>query len=161
MIIMAIDASTYSTGVAIFNNQKLIYQQCIRATSADLIDRVVFMSIRIQSIAKEYQPSDVIMEDPLPEECGHSQNTYRALMYLQAGVVIKLHEIGLNVKFYVSSHWRKLVGIKTGRGIKRQMLKGASIELVKAKFDLDVNDDIADAINIGVAYWLEYGSAFY
>lgn len=29
MIIMAIDGSTKSTGIAIFNNKKLIYQECI------------------------------------------------------------------------------------------------------------------------------------
>ena len=81
-------------------------------------------------------------------------------MYLQAGVAIELHGLGYKIHFYVSGHWRKLVGIKTGRGIKRSALKAASVALVKDKFELDVNDDIADAINMGTAYWLENGSAF-
>lgn len=160
MIIMSIDASTFSTGIAIFNESKLIYQQCIQSNSGDTIQRIIFMSNRISSIVKEYQPTDIVMQDPLPQECGHNQKTYKALMYLQAAVAIALHELGRQIVFYQASHWRRLVGIKTGRGIKRQALKQASIALVKAQFDMDVNDDLADAINIGMAYYNQNASVF-
>lgn len=160
MIIMAIDGSTKSTGIAIFNNKKLIYQECIQSISTDMIKRVIFMTNRISAIVQEYNPTDIIMEDPLPEQVAHNQAAYKALMYLQAGVVIELYKLGHMVHFYGSQHWRKIVGIKTGRGIKRQALKQASIALVWNEFELEVNDDIADAINIGLAYFYENGSCF-
>ena len=50
--------------------------------------------------------------------------------------------------------WRKDCGIRTGRGIKREALKKADIQFVKDNYNIDVNDDIADAICIGHAYQL-------
>jgi hypothetical protein len=52
------------------------------------------------------------------------------------------------------------VGIHTGRGVKRETLKAASIKLVEENYGLKVNDDVADAVNIGFAYYKENGSAF-
>ena len=49
---MSIDAATYSTGVAIFNDQNLIYQECIQASSEDMINRIKFISKRIGEIVK-------------------------------------------------------------------------------------------------------------
>ena len=160
MIILAIDGSTKSTGIAIFNNNRLIYQECIQATSSDMIKRVIFMSQRIRDIAIQYPPTDIIMEEPLPQEANHNQATFKALMYLQAAVAMEMKKLNKDIHFYVANHWRKMVGIKTGRYVKRQALKEASIALVKAKFDIDVNDDIADAINIGLAYFYQNGSFF-
>ena len=45
------------------------------------------------------------------------------------------------------------MGIKNGRGIKRQTLKEADIEFVKNKYRINVNDDVADAICIGLAQY--------
>ena len=50
--------------------------------------------------------------------------------------------------------------MKTGRGIKRENLKKASIELVKNTFNMQVNDDVSDAICIGMAYIKQNRSAF-
>ena len=81
-------------------------------------------------------------------------------MYLQASIVLMFHQKKQKVEFYTASHWRKLCGIKTGGGIKRETLKKASIQLIKEKYNVDVNDDIADSICLGYAYALENGSAF-
>jgi Asp/Glu/hydantoin racemase len=60
----------------------------------------------------------------------------------------------------VASHWRAVCGIKTGKGIKREALKQASRNLVKQIYNADVNDDISDAICLGMAYLAEHKSAF-
>ena len=92
------------------------------------------------------------MEDILPSDVGNNQKIYKALIYLQAAIVLMFHKNKINVDFYVASHWRSACGIKTGRGVKRDTLKQASIKLVKATYNIDVNDDIADAICMGIAY---------
>lgn len=92
------------------------------------------------------------MEDILPSDVGNNQKIYKALIYLQAAIVLMFHKNKINVDFYVASHWRSVCGIKTGRGVKRDTLKQASIKLVKATYNIDVNDDIADAICMGIAY---------
>lgn len=57
----------------------------------------------------------------------------------------------IDIEYIYPSSWRASIGIKTGRGIKRTTLKQKDIEFVKEKWNLDVNDDEADAICIGFA----------
>ena len=77
--------------------------------------------------------------------------TQRFLTRLQG--VVYAWCITNNCKFNVirPTVWRKLVGIKQGKNIKREQLKQESIDYVKTKYNIDVNDDIADAICIGDA----------
>ena len=63
-----------------------------------------------------------------------------------------LHKYDKQIELYAASHWRSVVNIKTGKGIKRENLKIASQNLVKAIYNIDVNDDISDAICLGIAY---------
>lgn len=58
----------------------------------------------------------------------------------------------IKIEYVYPSEWRKVLGIKQGAGVKREALKAADIQWVKTKFNIDVNDDIADAIGIGFSY---------
>lgn len=160
MIIMSIDASTKSSGIAIFNNDKLIYSTCIQCNYGSTYKRINYMIEKIVEILKQYKPTNIVMEDALPDMTGYNQSTYRALMYLQGGLMLQFDKLNYQIDLVVSSHWRKLMGFKLGRYAKRDYFKQHSVELVKNIFGLEVNDDIADAINIGLAYWKENGSAF-
>ena len=77
--------------------------------------------------------------------------THRALTWIQAAIAFLAHDIDKNIEFeYIyPSTWRKACGIHTGRGIKREVLKQKDIEFVKKEYNIEVNDDIADAIGIG------------
>ena len=50
MKIMSLDASTKSTGVAIFENKKLIYYDCITASSTDVIKRIQIVISKLNQI---------------------------------------------------------------------------------------------------------------
>ena len=137
MKVLAIDASTKSTGIAIFENTNLIYYGNIISNKGYFI------------------------EDILPQDVKHNQTVFKTLIYLQASIVISLYlENKQNVQLCTASHWRRLCNIKTGRGIVRQTLKKASIDFVKQKYNINVNDDISDAICLGYAYVMQHGSAF-
>lgn len=151
-ITMAIDGSTKSTGIAIFNEQKLEHYECIACNMSDTFARIKIMASKIKELHTKYNVNNVIMEDVIPEDVHHNDAVYTSLKYLQAAVVLGLHDLGQKVEFYVSSEWRKKCGIKTGRGIKRDSLKFADVKFVKDNYNIDVNDDIADAICIGWAY---------
>lgn len=152
MITMAIDGSTKSTGIAIFDEQKLVHYECISSSKTDTLARIKLMAAKIKEIHIKYNVTNVIMEDVIPEDVHHNDNVYTSLKYLQAAVVLALHDVDQKVEFYVSSEWRKKCGIRTGRGIKRETVKASDIAFVKTNYNLDVNDDIADAICIGWAY---------
>ena len=57
-------------------------------------------------------------------------------------------EFNLVPEFVFPNTWRAACGIPTGRN-QRESLKPRDIAFVKKQFNLDVNDDIADAICIG------------
>ena len=160
MITLAIDGSTKSTGIAIFNQGKLIHYECITASAYDVNKRIEKMINRIRQLYDQYKPTDIVMQDVLPQDVKHNQNIFKALIYLQAGIVLQLHKSGANAILYTASHWRAQVGIKTGPGIKRQKLKQASQKLVKSIYNIDINDDVSDAICLGIAYIKQHKSAF-
>ena len=61
MIIMAIDASSKSTGIAVFDEQKLVHYECIAATDNDAFTRIKKMVARIKNIYEAWNVTNVIM----------------------------------------------------------------------------------------------------
>ena len=151
MITLAVDASTKSTGVAIFENQELKHYECITASSTDLFKRIHKMQDEIEKIIKEYKVDRIVIEDVIPDDVHGNQNVFNALKWLQGYLVEVFVRNKLPYEFMVASHWRKLCGIKTGSGVKRESLKPKDIAFVKNQFGISANDDICDAICIGFA----------
>ena len=154
MITLALDPSTKSTGWAIFDNQSLIKSGCITASSPNLYSRIDKMIKEISALFLTYQITNVAIEDVIPEDVRHNQTIFKALIYLQGFILheINNHSSVKTIKFYTTSEWRKLCGIHTGRGVKRESLKPADKAFVKNQFNVSVNDDEADAICIGFAF---------
>lgn len=158
---LAIDASTKSTGIAVFDDNKLIHYECISENDGNKLTRIDKMVKKIIPIIKKYKPESIVMQEVLPQDVKHNQAVYKALIYLQAAIVLQNYRCGgPDINFVVSSHWRKVCGIRTGRGVRRQTLKKASQDLVKQLYKIQVNDDVSDAILIGVAYIIQNRSAF-
>lgn len=148
-ILLSLDISTKSTGVAIFKDDELIHYECITATSTNVYNRIEKITERVAALLDEYKPSQVIAEEPEPAFVKNNIDVYRKLTFAHGAICMELNKRKLTMELCTSSHWRKEVGIKTGRGITRESLKKKDIELVKELYNLDVNDDIADAILIG------------
>lgn len=151
MKILSIDPSTKSTGIAIFENNKLISYKCITATSENLFKRIRKMQEEIREIIKAEKIEAIYIEDVLPEDVKGNRVVFKALMYLQGYLCEVFKEFEITPTFYFPSEWRAKLGIHTGRGVMRNSLKPQDIEFVKKKYNIDVNDDIADAICIGCA----------
>lgn len=155
-MIIAIDASTKSLGFAIFdNNKRLIDYGCITASSTDLINRISKIIKELKIVFDKYIIEKILIEEVRPEN-GLQQNikTHRALTWMQAAIAFLAHDTNkkIEIEYIYPSEWRKWCGIHTGRGIKRETLKQKDIEFVKEKYNINVNDDIADAIGIGYGY---------
>ena len=152
MKVLALDLSTKSTGWAVFENKKLVDSGCITASSTNVLNRISKITDELRIIYDRYLPDDIIVEEVLPEDVRHNQQVFKALMYMQAAVALEFNKSGKKLNFYVSSEWRKKCGIRTGRGITRDMVKAADIKFVKDNYNIDANDDVCDAICIGHAY---------
>ena len=153
MNILAIDASTKSSGLALFEGTKLKTYTCITASSTDLIKRIQKVIKELNTFLTENKVDKIILEEVI-QDSSKNIKTYKALMYLQAGITFLLHENfpHIEVEYVYPSEWRASCGIRNGRGIKRESLKEEDINFVKQNYGITVNDDVADAIGIGHAY---------
>ena len=155
MKILSLDLSTKSSGFAIGQNGSLETHGCITASSRDVIKRIIKMRDQLSKIIKNNKIDKIIMEEVRPE---YNSHTNKVLMWLQAVIVVTAYEIDSNIEyeFVGASTWRAVLKIKQGRGVKRQALKPQDIQYVQNKYNIQVNDDQADAICIFDAYWQKF-----
>lgn len=159
-MILSLDASSKSSGWAVFGaNAELIDHGCITSASTDVIKRIYVMRDGISAILNKYEISKVIIEEVRPEG-GYgvgNTHTHKILMWLQAAIAFMMHDQfpQVELEYIYPSSWRTALGIKNGRGVKRTTLKQADIDFVKDKYNINVNDDEADAICIGLAQYVK------
>ena len=155
MKVLAIDASTKSSGLALFEDKNLIDYHCITASSSDLIKRIKKIIMELDVYLQEHQVDKIVLEEVRPDKnITQSLKTHRALMWLQAAINFLIHEnySHITIDYTYPSEWRAACGIKNGRGVMRASAKELDIKFVKDNYNIDVNDDIADAIGIGHAF---------
>lgn len=153
MKILSLDLSSKSSGWSIFENKELKEYGCITSASTDLIKRIHIMTDGIKNILEKNKIDKIVVEEVRPEMGTQNIKTHRALLWLQGSIAIMVHDnFKLELEYIYPSEWRKICGIKTGSGVRRDELKPKDIMFVKEKFGIEVNDDIADAIGIGYAY---------
>jgi Holliday junction resolvasome RuvABC endonuclease subunit len=152
MKILALDLSTKSTGWAVFDNSKLLDYGCVTATSTNVLNRIEKITDELKIIYDRYTPDNIIVEEVLPEDVEHNQQVFKALMYMQASVALAFNKRGKKLEFYTVNEWRKQCGIRTGRGIKRNVVKAADMKFVEDNYNIKANDDVCDAICIGHVY---------
>ena len=166
--LLSLDTSSTKTGWAVFKNG--IYKESgvldwshVKETE----DRLQIMYIDIIQHIQKYEPDILVIEKDIVGS-GKRQNmsTINTLVKLIGGVWAYCVQLNMDTpmnlptgefvifyKEYTPSEWRKLVGINAR---KRDDCKAASIKRIKDKYNLDVDDNEADAINIGEAYINEW-----
>lgn len=148
MRILGLDTSTTSTGYAVLDNNKLISYGTIKTpTKADLLDKIIYIEEHIKQIIKAKEVEFIVIEDLAVTR---SASTTKALSGLLYDLLVEFRKKELLVVQVRPSEWRSKCSIK-GKG--RQELKNNAINHVKTVYNIDVNDDEADAICIA-----EYGS---
>ena len=149
MLVAGIDASTTATGVAIMQDGELIYYELIAIDSKkekDAYKRVQEMLVRICSILDEYDVAKVYMEKAICK--GGNVDITIKLAYLSGGMYLYCTQNDIVFNNPVPSTWRAVVGIPNGRGILRDTQKKCAIKAVKDTYNIDVGDDVAEAICI-------------
>ena len=154
MNIISIDASTKSSGLAIYKHNTLTQTDCITSASADLFTRIKVMVQNIKIYLIQNPDLEYLILEEVRQQGFVNIKTYKALMYLQGCICMMVHQYFKHIKidFMYPSEWRKVCKIKQGRGVQRAKQKENDIQWVKDNFNQQVNDDIADAIGLGYAY---------
>ncbi len=154
MNLLSLDLSTRNSGWCIGADAALGSHGCIAATDKDVVKRIIKMRDKIKLLIQDNDINTIVMEQVRPD---FNLHTGKVLMWLQSAIVIAAYEVSpkIKVEFINPSEWRAQLNIKQGRGIKRESLKPQDIQYVKNKYNIDVNDDQADAICIFDAYCLK------
>lgn len=154
-ILLSLDTSTTSTGCAVYENGKLRETKLIVGDKKTAVEnRIREILTNISDYISEISPDIVVFETP---SIARNPKTQRELCYV-CGCVIGLCIIK-DIFYYEMrpSEWRKIVRSEDEvLPRKRVELKKWAIDKVRADFDIEVGDDIADAVLMGKAYIKEF-----
>ena len=156
MITMGIDASTTSTGWAIFDGKELKAYGLIKPNGEDWRERIVNQAPQLVEIISKYKPEKIYMEDvPLKSKYPKVLVQLGAVQGFIYGVTASFD---IPIEFLIPSQWRTSMGLYDGtrEGTKRAEMKRKSVEKANELFGLNLawksacsiknDDDIADAI---------------
>lgn len=150
--ILALDLSTKSSGWSTRVGDQL--ESGVLASSSTTIEkRIAFMRNGVIDLIKKYNIDTVVVEE-VHAEYTHNSTVNQRLNWLQGCIRVAVWEYNKNIKIetILPNSWRAKIGIKTGRGVTRDVLKQKDIEYVLNKYGKKVIDDEADSICILDAY---------
>lgn len=153
--VLAFDQSTRVSGWAYYENNQYIESGIIDMSKSKLkTDKRSFeMAKALWKVIKKYKPEILFIEDV------QQQSNAKTMIILArlAGMIIGYAEAHkVQVYIITPSQWRSKLGFQLGAGVKRQELKQQSIDYVKNKYGIDVSEDEAEAIALGVGAHKQY-----
>jgi Holliday junction resolvasome RuvABC endonuclease subunit len=144
--VLSLDGATKVTGYALFEDSQLIQYGLVNLSDiSDTTERMNTMKNLIIKLIDEYKVEKIIMED-IQQQRGNVKG-FKTLAKLQGILTDIFFEREIPVVLIPSTTWKSKVGINTTK--KREFQKNQSIEIAKEKFNIQVCDDISDAILMG------------
>ena len=153
---ISLDTSSTKTGWAYFENGKYVEsnvinlndRECQKKYKDNSDKRIEDMCLHIIDLLKKYEPNIIVLEKL---NVGRNMVAVRCLSKIIG--VVYCYSILNNCFYYEiqASQWRSQIGIQ-GKNRKRDEYKKLAIEYVKNALDIEVTDDEADSICVGIGY---------
>lgn len=156
MRLLALDQASRVTGVAIFDDDKLVkYGTFEIKSNQELGKRLTQFLENLDKLYAAYHFDAVAYED-IQLQMGNVE-TYKKLAYIQAMILFWCEKNEKNLYCLSPSHWRKILKDKYGMswGRKRAEQKQTAIDFIQEHYKKEVDSDTADAICIGCAANIE------
>lgn len=156
MRLLALDQASRVTGVAIFDDDKLVKYGIFEIKSnQELGKRLTQFLENLNTLYAAYHFDAVAYED-IQLQMGNVE-TYKKLAYIQAMILFWCEKHEKNLYCLSPSHWRKVLKDKYGMswGRKRAEQKQTAIDFIQEHYEKEVDSDTADAICIGCAANIE------
>lgn len=151
MKILALDQSINATGWSIWNSRGLksyglIESEDKRKGSTDShINKICEMYVEVKQLIKKNK-IEVVCIEGVQFQC--NQAVYSKLSQLQGTIFVAAYDSDAKIMIVEPNKWKSHFGLVIHK-VKRDEQKRQCIEIVKERFNLDVQADIADAIGIG------------
>ena len=146
--ILAFDQALGKTGVCTLDGDTVYHSLIDLSKIKDVNERATSMRQMIQSRIKNNNPDLVVMEDVALQS---SAKTVIQLARLQGAIIGACDIFNVPYEILRPSEWRKTLGFKQGRQVKRPELKQQAIDYVAEKIGENVSSDEADAMCIAWA----------
>ena len=156
MRLLALDQASRVTGVAIFDDDKLVkYGTFEIKSNQELGKRLTQFLENLDKLYAAYNFDAIAYED-IQLQMGNVE-TYKKLAYIQAMILFWCEKHEKNLYCLSPSHWRKILKDKYGMswGRKRVEQKQTAIDFIQEHYKKEVDSDTADAICIGCAANIE------
>lgn len=156
MRLLALDQASRVTGVAIFDDDKLVkYGTFEIKSNQELGKKLTQFLENLDKLYAAYHFDAVAYED-IQLQMGNVE-TYKKLAYIQAMILFWCEKHEKNLYCLSPSHWRKILKDKYGMswGRKRAEQKQTAIDFIQEHYEKEVDSDTADAICIGCAANIE------
>ncbi|MCS7093410.1 MAG: crossover junction endodeoxyribonuclease RuvC [Patescibacteria group bacterium] len=147
MKILAIDSGLERTGIALINEDKLVFSSLIETHKKNkLEERIRTVYRRLEKIIQEYEPEVLVMESLFLFK---NKKTIISVSQVQGAVLLLAAQKGIKVEFLTPLQIKQaLCGF--GRADKKSIQK-----IIRLEFKVNVRqDDQADAVACGLAYRL-------
>lgn len=169
--ILALDISSTSTGVCIYNEGEILYSEALRLKQKSHAERLVIFEVALRAIIAQYHPDIIAIEDCWQ---GANRTTFKVLA-LYHGVAYKICYEAIRKDPFVimPSEIRKLIGNRAGVELlpsrKKRRRRGDNSDSKKRTFDFIINlfkltsytfeknNDQTDAIAVALACSLVNG----
>lgn len=158
MIYVGADLSTTSSGIGIFNDEELLYHNCLApkitkktpkiGETEPWETRIYLMAQMLNEIFDKYNIEEAYCED-IPLKDG--KPTIKKLGVIRGTFLSCCAIHGVKINPRQVSEWRQDAGFFDGtrEGMTRDEMKAKAVEEVKELFNLSLNDDEAEGILIG------------
>lgn len=140
--IVALDNSTQKVGLSIFDDEELVYY-ILLSFKGDFENRLLQIHNYIEEIIIEQWDPDLLAFEDVQFQSNYA--TYKKLSMLLGILTIIGMKYGIDIKVVSSNTWRSHFQI-TG---ERKQAKEKAINIVKKMYNIEVNDDVAEAILLG------------
>lgn len=145
--VLALDQATHNTGWAIFDDKQLVQCGVAKTKGMEEIDRLKEIRDWFVSMINQWKPDYIGIEGiQYQANQNSSVTTFQVLARLQGVLMITAKDFEMPLKICPTNTWRAHCGVK---GRARTDKKNSMKKLIKDWFDMNVSDDIADAIGIG------------
>jgi Holliday junction resolvasome RuvABC endonuclease subunit len=154
--ILCLDNATKICGYAIFEDKELITYGTLKSEKNEKNPMIRIEQIynKIKDVVLNNNIKYIVFEDTMFIK---NIDTLKQLCQLQGCIMALCYDKNIGFHMFLPNEWRKHLGFK---GRKREEQKQQAIDFVNDKYNLNLefklegNDDKAEAISIGVAFYI-------
>lgn len=146
--ILAFDQASITSGWSVYDGEELIKFGDWTSNGVNSTDRIAKTKAWFAGMVQAYKPDLVVLEDIQLQKFdgGEQVLTYKKLAHLQGVLENYCYENGYIYKVVPAATWRAASNVK---GKTRSDRKRSAQLIIKDLYDLNVTQDVADAILIG------------